>query len=208
MQIRIEFPGDGVDRLQSIFSQEIVELFENQTHARIDGRAFAFAARGGKAKLKIIDNCDEPLEQRSVGVLDRFFLFACVTLFVILEVGLAAQRQVAKAIKIGLQTGHRILGPGLLYIRRSRAAQFGRRCRSLSCVVRSVFGNLSHVLRMAIRVMSSFCGCDPTKLRRSSISRATMAWAPLPALARTDCMVRSMPNSFPSVSSASVTPSV
>ena len=59
MQIWIEFPGDRVDRLQSILSQEIVELFENQTHARIDGRAFAFAARGGKAKLKIIDNADQ-----------------------------------------------------------------------------------------------------------------------------------------------------
>ena len=79
MQIRIEFLGNRVDRLQSIFSQEIIELLENQTHARIDGRVFAFAAGGGKAKLKIIDNRDESLEQRTVGVLDRFFFFARAT---------------------------------------------------------------------------------------------------------------------------------
>src|SRR5256885_16856360 len=33
MQIRIEFLGNRVDRLQSIFSQAIIELLENQTHA-------------------------------------------------------------------------------------------------------------------------------------------------------------------------------
>ena len=38
---------------------------------------------------------------------------------------------------------------------------------------------------MAIKVMSSFCGCEPTKLRSSSINRVIIAGAPLGALART-----------------------
>ena len=83
----------------------------------------------------------------------------------------------------------------------------GGKCRSFFGVVVSR-GILFHVLRMAIKVMSSFCGCDPTKLRTSSITRVTIAAAPSLALARTPSMVRSSPNSFPSLSSASVTPSV
>ena len=66
-------------------------------------------ARGGKAKLEVIDDRDEALEERAVGVFDRLFFLARGALLVILEIGLAAQGEIAKAIEIGLQTGGRIV---------------------------------------------------------------------------------------------------
>ena len=196
VQIGIEFLPDRFDRLQTMIGEKIVELFQDQAHTGIDRRLLAFAARGFEAELEVVDDRDKFLEQPRVGELDPLFFFAGATLFVILEVGLAAERQIPKAIEIGLHTRHGIIA----VFSRSR-----RRCRSCGRV--GIVGFL-HVLRMAIKVMSSFCGCEPTKLRRSSITRVIIADAPLPALACTAWMVRSKPNSVPSASSASVTPSV
>src|SRR5207244_4354159 len=157
-------------------------------------------------ELEIIHNRDEPLEQILVCVLDRVVFLSRAPLLVILKVGLAAHGEVAKPIEIGLQTSHWIFGLGLVNRRRDRGRRFGRRCRSFLWVVGFIrvfeFGyrNLFHVLRMAIKVMSSFCGCEPTKFRKSSIKRVTIAEAPFIALARTDSIVRSMPNSSPSAS--------
>ena len=138
------------------------------------------AAARPSSKLSTIGN--EPLEQRAVGVFDRVLFLARSALLVIFEIGLAAQCQIAKTVEIGLQTGHRIVAVDLLGRRHWLGLRAGD-CLSV-CVV---FGywNFSHVLRMAIKVMSSFCGCDPTKLRTSSINRVIMAGAPFAALART-----------------------
>ncbi len=64
VQIRIEFLADRIDRLQTIFGQKILELFEHQTHARIDWRFLAFASGGLQSELEIVDDRNEFFEQR------------------------------------------------------------------------------------------------------------------------------------------------
>src|SRR6266536_1703889 len=95
--------------LQSILGQKIIELFQDERHSGINWRSFASASRGFEAELEIIDNGHESLQQRAVRVLDRVFLFACSALFVILEIGLAAQREIAKPVEVRLQHGHRVI---------------------------------------------------------------------------------------------------
>jgi hypothetical protein len=63
MQIGIEFLSNGFDRLLAIIGQEIIELFQDKAHARVNWRLFALAARGRETELKIINNRDEPFEQ-------------------------------------------------------------------------------------------------------------------------------------------------
>src|SRR5205814_9542507 len=133
-----------------------------------------------------------------------FLFFAGRSLFVIVEVGLTAKCQIAEAFEIRLQSFRAIVVLLGLGIRR-----FGLRGSGF-LLLDFGFGNgdSSHVLRMAIKVMSSFCGCAPTKLRSSSINLLIMTGAPSRALARMDSIIRSGPNSSPFASSASVTPSV
>jgi len=168
--------GKRVDRLQSSSARNRECLRTNACANR--WRVFAFAARGGKAKLKIIDNRDESLEQRMLAYLIASSFSARATFFVILEVGLVRSARSRKAIKIGLQPS---IGSSFRFGLRSRSrpASSGEtsiflRAVSLSLEILSCFadGNQGDVV---------ICGCDPTKLRRSSISRATMAWAPLSA---------------------------
>ncbi len=116
VQVRIEFLSLCLDWLQSIFGEEIVELFQYESHPGINGRLFAFPFRCLETKLKIVHNRHQPLEQRAVGVFDRLFFFARRALFVILEVGLASQREVAKPIEVGLQASRRILHFTLLRV--------------------------------------------------------------------------------------------
>ena len=155
------------------------------------------AAERPSSKLSTIGN--QPLEERAVGVFDRLLFLARSALLVILEIGLAAQGQIAKPIEIRLQTAigsvdrRTAIGSGGA---RPRSAPGLPGCRS----VLGVFGywNFSHVLRMAIKVMSSFCGCEPTKLRsiidqsRDHRRRALrVRWR------ERDWTIRSKPNSSP-----------
>ena len=103
VQVRIELLAGRVDRLESVFGQKIHQLFQDHAHAGKHGRVLAFAPGRFEAELEVIDDGDEPLEERAVGVLDRFLFLARGAFLVILEVGLAAQRQIAKAVEIGLQ---------------------------------------------------------------------------------------------------------
>src|SRR4029077_13854647 len=127
----------------------------------------------------------------------------------VFEISLTAQREVAEPVEIGLQAGHRILGVSLLGAsgRGERRRRLQRRWLPRFFVL---FGNWNflHVLRMAINVMSSFWGAEPVKSRTSWLIFFTIACAPSFALARTDSVMRSRPNSSPSVFSVSVTPSV
>src|SRR5207244_8969524 len=149
-------------------------------------------------------------------IFDGFVFLAGASLLVVLEIGLTAHGQIAEAIEIGLQPGNFIFGFRFFGWRSNRRLVGNRSCRSsppllglaqLGAFVLFLFGhgNFLHVFRIAITVMSSFCGCAPTKFRRSSINRLTTAAAPVVALARTDSIRRSSPNSFPSGSIASVT---
>ena len=109
VQIRIKFFSLCFNCLQSIFGEEIIELFQHESHPGINRRLFAFASRGFQTKLEIVDDRHQPLQQRSVRIFTRFFFFAGTALFIIFKVGLAAQCKIAKAVEISLQTGHRIL---------------------------------------------------------------------------------------------------
>ena len=180
------------------------------------GDLLALAPSGLETEIEIIHDGNQPLQERAVGVLDRFLFLARRPLFVILEIGLAPQSKVAEAIEIRLQTFGAVFFD---FSRRSSRAASGGRHRTCVRIFNPWRGPIllgggfsdrdsSHVLRIAIKVMSSFCGCDPTKLRSSSMIRAIMAGAPLAALARTHSTMRSKPNSSPFASSASVTPSV
>src|SRR6266571_1411537 len=224
VQIRVEFLPHGVDRPKTIIGEKLIQLFEDKIHPGIDGRVFALLAHGVQTKLEVIDDGDESLEERAVRVFDGFLLLTSAPLFVILEIGLTPERQIAEPVKVGLQTGHRVFGFGLRSCGRGGRLLL-RDCRAFSCrccvwvrrggllllfPLLAGFGdrNFFHVFRIAIKVTSSFCGRAPTKLRTSSMSRVTMAAAPFVALARTDSTIRSSPNSLPSPSMASVTPSV
>src|SRR5256885_1517004 len=109
MQVGIKPFANSFDRLQSILSQKILELFEDETHPGINRRLLAFTLCRFQPELEIVDDGDELPEQALVRVFDRLFLIARASLFVILEVGLTAHRQIAETIKIGLQTGDRIV---------------------------------------------------------------------------------------------------
>ena len=118
----------------------------------------ARAAERPSSKLSTI--AKQPLEQRAVGVLDRLFFLARGALLVILEIGLAAQGEIAKAIEIRLQTCRRIVVCRCdVSASSDSTAWLSPSPSGLSFAVR-----FFHVLRMAIKVMSSFCGCEPTKL--------------------------------------------
>ena len=203
VQIRVELLADRCNRLQSIVRQKIVQLFQHHLHARKNRRLFALAAGGGEAEFEVVDDGHKSIEQRAVRILDRLFLFARGSFFIIIEVRLTAEREIAEAIEIRLQTGNRII-----------VLRFGFRLVKAHGIdgdlriVRLFLKFLLHVFRIAIKVMSSFCGCAPTKFRKSSMTRVTIAFALSPALARTDSIMRSTPYSNPSPSSASVTPSV
>ena len=168
----------------AVLGQEIGELFQDHAHAGKNRRCSRLRrARRTRPSSKLSTIGNEPLEQRAVGVLDRVLFLARGAFFVILEIGLAAQREIAKAIEIGLQTF--AIGSS------SAASSVGdvvRRCRPSRLVCLGVLFQLLgffHVLRIAIKVMSSFCGCAPTKFRTSSIRRVIIAGAPFVALART-----------------------
>ena len=75
----------------------------------VDRRSRAFALRGGKAELEVVNDRDEALEEGAVGVFDRLFLLAGGALLVVIEIGLAAQREIAETIEISLQAGGRIV---------------------------------------------------------------------------------------------------
>src|SRR4051812_5001335 len=178
VQIRIERLTDGIDWLQALTDQEIAELFLNESHAGIDRRRFALFACRAKTKVEIVDDRHQLFEQRRVGILDRVVLFAGTTLFVVLEIGLRAQSEIAKSIEVRLHAGHWI------FVIDIRGACKGS--RRLSCNGGSVIWNFVvshrnffHVLRMAIKVMSSCWGYEPAKSRTSSITRLTIADAPL-----------------------------
>ena len=199
MQVRIEFSPGRVDRLETAVREKIHELLEHHAHSGKDRRLLAFGARGFQTELEVIDDGDQFLEQRAVGVFDRFLFFAGSALFVILEVGLASEREIAEPIEVRLQTVGIVLRLRVLS---------GWRSRIFFLRFWFVDRNFSHVLRMAIKVMSSFCGCAPTKARSSSMIRVIIAGAPSGALVCTHSIIRSGPNSSPFASSASVTPSV
>src|SRR5205807_3535619 len=160
-----------------------------------------FRARGLEPELEVIDDRDQLFEERAVGVFDRLVLLAGGAFFVILEVGLAAQSEIAKTIEIRLQIV-------VFVFLRGNLLRFGLWLGRAALVPRFSDRNFSHVLRIAIKVMSSFCGCDPTKVRSSSMIRAIRAGAPSGALACMHWIMRSKPNSSPFASRASVTPSV
>src|SRR5581483_4657824 len=196
MQIWIEFFANGLNRLQAAVDQQVLKLFQDQTHPGINRRVLPFRASRFKTELKVIHDGNQFFEQILVGVLDRVLFFPGGTFLEIFEIGLASHGQIAKAVDVGLQTGNRLVRIGW---RRGRV--FLRRLRVCDW-------NFFHVLRIAIKVMSSFWGVAPTKFRKSSINRETTGCAPSFALERTASIVRSNPNSFPSLSSASVIPSV
>ena len=127
------------------------------------------AAERPSSKLSRIG--DKPLEERAVGVFDRLFFLARGAFLEILEVGLAAQGQIAKAIEIGLQAG-----VGSSSSRRpsvsAPASDLDRRRRFASGLRGVQLLDFSHVLRMAIKVMSSFCGCAPDEIARHHRSAA------------------------------------
>src|SRR2546423_7036313 len=147
MQIWVKLFADGFDRLQSIFGQKILELFEDETHSGIDRRLLPSTLCRFQPKLEIVDDGDELLEQALVRVVDRLLLVARAALFVILEVGLTAHRQVAKTIEIGLQTGDRIVAVSLF---RSGRPTRGRGCRSclLLLLVGLTYSNSFPVFRI------------------------------------------------------------
>src|SRR5207249_5759885 len=62
VQVWIESFAFRLDWLQSILGQEIVELFENESHSGINRRLFAFSFGSFQTKLKIINNCHQPLK--------------------------------------------------------------------------------------------------------------------------------------------------
>src|SRR5436305_15003132 len=72
-------------------------------------RVLALLPSGGQSELEIIDNRDQAFEQRTIGILNPFIALAGGALFVILKVSLSSQCQIAKAIKIALQTRNQIL---------------------------------------------------------------------------------------------------
>ena len=107
-------------------------------------------ARGGQAEFEVVEDRDEALEEGGVGILHRVLLFARGAFAEILEIRLAAQREVAEALEVGLQ---------LLEQRLLAAA-------SASAVAASaglgwsvgIGGFVAHFLRITIKVMSSCCG--------------------------------------------------
>src|SRR4051812_48992247 len=199
VEVRIERLAFGFDRLETVVSQKVVELLQHHGHAGVNRRVFAFSLCGRETELEVVDDRDQALKQRAVRVLDRFLFFALTTLFVIFEVGLTAQREIAEAVEVSLETRQLVL---LLWL----PGDVGSVCHTMFFFV--THWNFLHVLRITIRVMSSFCGVVPTNARRSSITRLIIAAAPFIALACTDLIMRSGPNSKPFASSASVTPSV
>src|SRR5438094_113404 len=73
------------------------------------------------------------------------------------------------------------------------------------------FDRFQSVFRKSIvqlRLNENHCGTEPVNSRTSSIILLTIACALSFALARTDCIIRSTPNSSSSELSVSVTPSV
>src|SRR2546423_3205431 len=199
VQVRIEFLAGRVDWLKAALGEKIHELFKDHAHPGKDGRLLALGPRGVETELEVVDNSDQFFEERAVGVLDRFVLLPRRSFFVILEVRLTSKREIAKPIEVRLQT--------LEIVLRLRGFR-GLNSRIFLLRVWFSYRNFFHVLRMAIKVMSSFCGCAPTKARSSSMIRVIIAGAPSDALVRTHSIIRSGPNSSPSASSASVTPSV
>ena len=157
MQIGVKLVAYGVNRPKAILGQKIAQLFPNHAHARKDGGIFPFIAGSGKPQLKIIDNRHEPLEQGTVRIFDGIIALTRGALFVILEICLGPQCQIAKTIQIGLQTNNWIIGSFSICRHASRFVLCRQRWRNLIFFPWFWAGFL-HVLRMAITVMSSFCG--------------------------------------------------
>ncbi len=109
VQVGIEFLPLGVDRLETVVGEEISQLLQDHVHPGVNRRFFAFAFRGGKAELEVVDDRDQALEERAVGVFDRLLFLAGGALLEVIEIGLAAQGEIAKTIEIGLQAGGRIV---------------------------------------------------------------------------------------------------
>src|SRR3954451_24778635 len=102
---------------------------------------------------------------------------------------------VAEALDVALQLGQE----------RFFSLFRGFRFRAFGGGVGSV---VAHFLRITNKVMSSCCGWLPTNARRSSVIRVMIPAAPSDALAWIALMTLAIPNSSPSLSRASVTPSV
>ena len=190
VQIRIEFWPSASIGCKPFSVRKSLSCFRTMLMPGKDRRLLAFAARGGKTELEIIDDGKQPLEQRTVGVFDRVFFLSRSALLVIFEIGLAAQREIAKRSRSACKLAHRIV------VRQAAMSCGGfgtAQAMAVASFVRSCLRLLEffHVLRMAIKVMSSFCGCEPTKFRTSSITRVIIAGAPFIALARTDWIMRS-----------------
>jgi hypothetical protein len=83
----------------------------HHAHAGEHGRVLAFVTRSGQSQLKVVDDADQPLEERVVRVFDRVLALARGAFFLVFEIGLGSQRKIAKAIKIPLQTSDSILRP-------------------------------------------------------------------------------------------------
>src|SRR5437762_13968670 len=85
VRIWFEFFSLSFNCLQTIFSEEIVELFQHESHPGINRRLFAFASRGFQTKLEIVDDRYQPLQQGSVRIFNRVFFFASTALFIIFK---------------------------------------------------------------------------------------------------------------------------
>jgi hypothetical protein len=109
VQIGIELLALGVDWLEAVVAEKISQLFQNHAHPGVDRGLYSFSLRSGKTKLEIIDNRDEALEERAVGVFDRVFFLARGPLLEVIEIGLAAQSEITEAIEIGLQADKGII---------------------------------------------------------------------------------------------------
>src|SRR5690348_6356114 len=164
VEIGVELLTDGLNGLQTILRQKILELFEDKAHSGIDWRALSFAPCSFQSQLEVIDNRNQFFEQTLIRVFDRFIFFASTALLVIIKVRLAPHRQITEPVKIGLHAGEFVLGVGL----------FGRRAVASLLAIFS-YRNFFHVFLIAIKVMSSFWGVGPTKFRRSSINLETIA---------------------------------
>ena len=189
MQVGIELLADGIDGLHPLLAQEILQLLLHHRHPDQHRRAFRRTFGLHHAHLEVVHDRQQPFEQGGVGVLHGVVLLALETLAGVFQVGALAQGLVAVPGRVRPGALARVSST----VSDSRAAcpgragglalRFGRGRFAVDAGGR-VFGSV-HSLRITISVMSSFCGCSPAKLRRSSVNRLTMAGAPSGALACT-----------------------
>ena len=62
VQVRIEHFPFGLDWLQPIFREQIVQLFLDENHSGINRRLLALFFRSCEAKLEVVGNCYQSLK--------------------------------------------------------------------------------------------------------------------------------------------------